>query len=191
MRVDWRLRGHTSVTDSPITRKYLRMAAWNGQENENQKWISAIVKYAKSVQQRWMSIEKWRTVGSVSYNSRFDWVIDLLIRWMFHCFISLPQESAQNHNGWDILTLFLSVFFVAHTRLYTLPCWSVGRLVCRSVTFFNSEWFSHYWLAQPSATGLPCIRPRWNGSGNKILAKASDGQRYPLPLCECLCVWGG
>ena len=39
-------------------------------------------------------------------------------------------------------------FLVACTRLYTLPCRSVGRSVSRSVrpsvTFLNSEWFLHY-----------------------------------------------
>ena len=36
------------------------------------------------------------------------------------------------------------IFLVADTRLYTLPCRSVGRSVRRSVTFLNSDWFSHY-----------------------------------------------
>ena len=53
-------------------------------------------------------------------------------------------------------------FLVACTRLYTLPCRSVGRSVGPSVGP------SHFWIpsgfritapAQHSATGLPCIRP--------------------------------
>ena len=40
------------------------------------------------------------------------------------------------------------LFLVADTRLYTLPCWLVGRLVGWfvgwSITFLNSEWFLHY-----------------------------------------------
>ena len=36
------------------------------------------------------------------------------------------------------------VFLIAHTRLYTLPYWSVGQYVRPSVTFLNSEIFLHY-----------------------------------------------
>ena len=58
-----------------------------------------------------------------------------------------------------IYAIFLFIdFLVADTRLYTLPCRSVDRSVGPS----------HFWIlsgfcitapAQPSATGLPCIRP--------------------------------
>ena len=61
-------------------------------------------------------------------------------------------------------------FLVADTRLYTLPCWKVGRSVCPSVhpsvTFLNSEQFLHYcscptvrdWIAvYPALFGIyPC-----------------------------------
>ena len=30
-----------------------------------------------------------------------------------------------------------------------------------------------------------------NNTLKQIVAKALDGQRYPLPLCECMVVWGG
>ena len=43
----------------------------------------------------------------------------------------------------EVHTLVLT-FLVADTRLYTLPCRSVGRSVRPSVTFLNSERFSHY-----------------------------------------------
>ena len=55
----------------------------------------------------------------------------------------------------------ISHFLVADTRLYTLPCRSVRPYVRTSVRR------SHFWIpsgfcitapAQPSATGLPCIR---------------------------------
>ena len=52
-------------------------------------------------------------------------------------------------------------FLVADTRLYTLPCRSVGPSVRPSVTNI-SKLSIGLWIiapAQPSATGLPCIRP--------------------------------
>ena len=47
---------------------------------------------------------------------------------------------------------------VADTRLYTLPCRSVGRSV-RPKHFWIPSGFCITAPAQPSATGLPCIRP--------------------------------
>ena len=61
---------------------------------------------------------------------------------------------------YTLLVIFL--FLVADTRLYTLPCWLVGRSIRPSVRL------SHFWIpggfhitapAQPSATVLPCIWP--------------------------------
>ena len=48
-----------------------------------------------------------------------------------------------NHNTYSYTLLLLS-FLVADTRLYTLPCRSVDKLVGPSVTFLNSERFLHY-----------------------------------------------
>ena len=49
-------------------------------------------------------------------------------------------------------------FLVADTRLYTLPCRSVGTSV-RWSHFLIASGFHITAPAQPSATGLPCIRP--------------------------------
>ena len=51
-------------------------------------------------------------------------------------------------------------FLVADTRLYTLPCRSVGRSVCRSVTFLNSERFSHY-CSCPTVHDWIAVYPAW------------------------------
>ena len=49
-------------------------------------------------------------------------------------------------------------FLVADTRLYTLPCRSVGRSIHPSC-FQILSGFRITAPAQPSATGLPCIQP--------------------------------
>ena len=55
------------------------------------------------------------------------------------------------------LQRFLS-FLVADTRLYTLPCRSVGRSVGRYVTFLNSERYSHY-CSCPTVRDCPAVFP--------------------------------
>ena len=71
--------------------------------------------------------------------------------WIFVIFAKLLRGDIHK-------TMCTASFLVAGTRLYTLPCRSVGRYVGTS----------HFWIpsgfritapAQPSATGLPCIRP--------------------------------
>ena len=36
-----------------------------------------------------------------------------------------------------------------------------------------------------------CFIEKINSESLRRVAKALDGQRYPLPLCECMLVWGG
>ena len=67
------------------------------------------------------------------------------------------------------------LFLVADTRLYTLPCRSVGRSVRPSITFLNCEWFSHNgscptvrdWIAM-----YPALFSR--SSGNEMRKKKKD-----------------
>ena len=57
-----------------------------------------------------------------------------------------------------IIAHTLRMFLVAVTRLYTLPCRSVGWSV-RPSQFWIPSGFRITAPAQPSPTGLPCIRP--------------------------------
>ena len=58
---------------------------------------------------------------------------------------------------------------------------SLSNILSRSLTLLPSAFFA-----------FPAECTLWSVWGQVIIvAKASDGQRYPLPLCECLCVWGG
>ena len=70
-----------------------------------------------------------------------------------------PKFAVPVHH--DVTRVFMSynitlvgqaepVFLVADTRLYTLPCRSVGRQVRRSVTFLNSEQFLQYCYCPPA-----------------------------------------
>ena len=58
------------------------------------------------------------------------------------------QTSSSPINHYQVVLQWHYRFLVADTRLYTLPCRSVGRSVGRyvgpSVTFLNSERFLHY-----------------------------------------------
>ena len=58
-----------------------------------------------------------------------------------------------------VVKLRRPVFLVADTWLYTLLRRTVGPSGRQSITVLNSERFGITAPAQPSVTGLPCIRP--------------------------------
>ena len=78
---------------------------------------------------------KGKYLGMIPHNSDFD-VFQLAL---FCEFTAINTRAIQ---------LLMKLFLVADTRLYILLCRSVGRYVGpsvgRSVTFLNSERFSHY-----------------------------------------------
>ena len=65
----------------------------------------------------------------------------------------VTSNIAPAHPHATSVTVYPALFFlVADTRLYTLPCWSVRHKFELNVLRINTP-------AQPSAIGLPCIRP--------------------------------
>ena len=58
--------------------------------------------------------------------------------------MQLKTPVTKAKKNWSVRRFQVTLFLVADTRLYTLPCRSVRRYVGTSEIFLNCEWFLHY-----------------------------------------------